>query len=45
VACVMGSGIKNEIMTFSAMTGDLLRMKRIIQQDKGRTLLVVVTTP
>ena len=45
VACVMGSGIKKEIMTFSAMTGDLLRMKRIIQQDKGRTLLVVVTTP
>jgi len=45
VACVMGSGIKNEIMTFSAMTGDLLRMKRIIQQDKGRTLLVVVTIP
>jgi transposase len=27
VACVMGSGIKKEIRTFSAMTGDLLRLK------------------
>jgi len=27
VACIMGSAIKKEIMTFSAMTGDLLRMK------------------
>jgi hypothetical protein len=28
VACVKGSGIKKEIRTFSAMTGDLLRMKK-----------------
>jgi len=27
VACVMGTGIKKEIRTFSAMTGDLLRLK------------------
>ena len=27
VACVKGSGIKKEIRTFSAMTGDLLRLK------------------
>jgi transposase len=27
VACVMGSGIKKEIRTFSTMTGDLFRLK------------------
>ena len=27
VACVMGSGIKKEIRTFSTMTGDLFQLK------------------
>jgi transposase len=43
VACVMGSGIKKEIRTFSAMTGDLLRMKGWLT-DLGITHVAMEST-
>jgi transposase len=43
VACVMGSGIKKEIRTFSAMTGDLRQMKGWLA-DLGITHVAMEST-
>jgi transposase len=34
VACIMGSGIKKEIRTYSAMTNDLMRLKKWLKENK-----------
>ena len=43
VACVMGSGIKKEIRTFSTMTGDLFRLKGWLS-EKGITHVAMEST-
>jgi transposase len=43
VACVMGSGLKKEIRTFSAMTEDLFWLKSWLS-DKGITHVVMEST-
>jgi len=43
VACVMGSGIKKEIRTFSTMTGDLFRLKGWLT-EKGITHVAMEST-
>jgi len=43
VGCVMGSGIKKEIRTFSTMTGDLFRLKAWLS-EKGITHVAMEST-
>jgi len=43
VACVMGSGIKKEIRTFSTMTGDLFQLKSWLS-EKGITHVAMEST-
>jgi len=43
VGCVMGSGIKKEIRTFSTMTGDLFRLKGWLS-EKGITHVAMEST-
>src|SRR4030067_1169735 len=43
VACVMGSGIKKEIRTFSTMTGDLFQLKSWLS-EKGITNVAMEST-
>ena len=33
VACIMGTGIKKEIRTYTTMTNDLLRLKAVAQRQ------------
>jgi transposase len=34
VACIMGTGIKKEIRTYSTMTNDLLRLKEWLKENR-----------
>ena len=34
VACIMGTGIKKEVKTYTTMTNDLLRLKEWLQESK-----------
>ncbi len=43
VACIMGTGIKKEIRTFSAMTNDLLRLKMWLK-ERGVTHVAMEST-
>ena len=33
VACIMGTGIKKEVKTYTTMTNDLLRLREWLQKD------------
>ncbi len=35
VACIMGTGIKKEVKTYTTMTHDLLRLREWLQGERG----------